>query len=116
MRFNGGQLTEPTELPNRDTFHILPTGIKCESSVRSLIGNGVSLDPTILLRDFETMNKNGIELNQKKLVISDRANLVTSFHDEVACKLGEASSDFKRVQGFDVTHAFKPIKLALRVT
>ena len=83
--------------------------------MRSLIGNGVSLDPAILLKDFDTMHKNGIDLNSKKLVISDRASLVTSYHDEVADKLGKVA-DLNRIHGFDMAHAFKPIKLGLRVT
>ena len=42
-RFNGGALTEPTELENGDTLSILPTGAKMDTSVRSLLGNGVMI-------------------------------------------------------------------------
>lgn len=60
-------------------MHILPNGIKHEARVKSLLGNGVVIDPESLLRDFEVLSKNGIGFAQR-LIISDRANLVTELH------------------------------------
>jgi adenylosuccinate synthase len=80
-------LTEPTELDNGDMLHILPTGSKIDAPIKSLLGNGVIIDPTVLLKDFEILAKHGICSNNKKLVISDRINLVTAFHNRLAGKL-----------------------------
>ena len=44
-RYNGGVLTEPTYLDNGDKLHMLPTGAKVDTPVKSLLGNGVSIDP-----------------------------------------------------------------------
>ena len=50
-RFNGGHLTDSTQLDNGDKFELLPHGIKYYQSnnVKSLLGNGVVIDPNILL-------------------------------------------------------------------
>ena len=92
--------------------------MKCETGVRSLIGNGVTIQPSALLEDFNVLDKNGIRLNKNKLVISDRANLVTHFHKEVAEKLSNARGDsrHKDILGQDVSNAFKPLKLAIRIS
>ena len=48
-RFNGGILSEPTEFDNGDLLHIMPNGSKHERGVKSIIGNGVVIDPSTLL-------------------------------------------------------------------
>ena len=50
-RYNGGKVTEPVEI-NDDKLHILPHGVQFETGVKSLIGNGVVIDPNVLLTDL----------------------------------------------------------------
>jgi adenylosuccinate synthase len=78
-RFNGGIMAEPTQLLKGDNLYILPNGIKHESKVKSLLGNGVVIDPEAMLNDFSRLSKNGIGF-KGRLIISNRANIVTSFH------------------------------------
>ena len=58
---------------------MLPAGIKQEAGVKNLLGNGVVIDPEALFSDFETLEKHNIDLKDR-LLISDRANLVTELH------------------------------------
>lgn len=95
-------LTEPTELDNGDVVNILPNGIKHASKVKSLLGNGVVLDPGALLEDFDTLSKNGIGF-RNRLFISDRANIVTALHKEIANKIRAVRDDQVWLTGEDVT-------------
>jgi adenylosuccinate synthase len=40
------------ELPNGDKLNLLPYGIQKEFKAKALIGNGVVIDPFLLLGDF----------------------------------------------------------------
>ena len=44
-RFNGGVMTDPVELDNGDQLSIMPHGIKFENKIKSVLGNGVVIDP-----------------------------------------------------------------------
>lgn len=78
-RYNGGVLTEPTELDNGDQLLILPNGIKHETKVKCLLGHGVVIDPKAMLADFAVLSRNGIGFRDK-IVISDRSHIVTAMH------------------------------------
>ena len=51
-RYNGGTVTEPVEINDEDYLNILPHGVQYETGVKSLIGNGVVIDPKVLLTDL----------------------------------------------------------------
>lgn len=85
-------MTEPTELDNGDLISILPNGIKQPTGVKSLLGNGVVLDPGALLGDFETLARHGIGF-RNRLYISDRANIVTAVHKAIANKIRSVRHD-----------------------
>jgi hypothetical protein len=68
-----------------------------------------------LLGDFKILSKNGIGFNGR-LIVSDRSNIVTGFHHLIANRLQEIRGDSVWLSGQDVTHSFKPIKMALRLS
>jgi adenylosuccinate synthase len=70
-RFNGGITSEPVGLPNGEDIRLLPFGIQNESNTKALVGNGVIIDPSVLLQDLDSLSNNGIEYGNK-LRISDR--------------------------------------------
>ena len=70
----------------------MPHGIKFENKIKSLLGNGVVIDPQALLNDFKTLSKNGIGFNGR-LIVSDRSNIVTAFHHLIAKRLQEIRGD-----------------------
>ena len=81
-------MTEKGYLDNDDELLVLPNGIKHDAKVKSVLGNGVVIDPKAMLSDFSTLSKNGIGF-KNRLMISDRCNLVTGVHREIAARLKE---------------------------
>ena len=83
-RFNGGTMTDATQLDNGEAFKMLPHGVKFYQTdqVKSLLGNGVVIDPHVLLSDMRLMRKNNIDINGS-MIISDRSSLVTALHQKI---------------------------------
>lgn len=77
VRYQGGNNAGHT-IKTRDRefkFHLLPSGV-----VRGkvgVIGNGVVIDPKVLIDEIENIRKSGIE---PKILISDRANVIMPYH------------------------------------
>ena len=80
VRFNGGSTSDPGKkfslsflvmLNNGDEINLLPYGIQKEFKTKCLIGNGVIIDPRVLLSDFKSLENNGIDYI-KKTIISSR--------------------------------------------
>src|SRR6185312_8003707 len=58
-------------------FHLIPSGIlnrKCTC----VIGNGVVVDPIVLLREISQLRERGIE--PAHLMVSERAHMVMRYH------------------------------------
>ncbi len=58
-------------------FHLIPSGILYPNTT-CVIGNGVVLDPQVLLQEIEQIQGRGISVD--RLVISDRAHLIMPWH------------------------------------
>jgi adenylosuccinate synthase len=58
-------------------FHLIPSGILYPSTT-CVIGNGVVLDPRVLLEEMQLVQSRGISTD--RLVISDRAHLIMPWH------------------------------------
>jgi adenylosuccinate synthase len=78
-RFQGGNNAGHTIVVGEEVykFHLLPSGIvRPDKTV--VIGNGVVIDPEVLLGELESIEKRGFKINN--LYISDRANVIMSYH------------------------------------
>ena len=84
-RYSGGNNAGHTVINDAGTFklHLVPSGI-CWPHVTNIIGNGVVVDPDVLLGEINELN-----LTPEKLVVSDRAHLIFPYHVELD-KLEEA--------------------------
>lgn len=84
IRATGGNNAGHTVVVNGRKFamHLLPSSI-IKDDVKSIIGPGVVIDPEILLREMETMQCEGIEINSKKFFISGRAHIIMPHHKEL---------------------------------
>jgi adenylosuccinate synthase len=60
-------------------FQLIPSGILYPECV-CVIGNGVVVDPRVLLREIEQLRERGIE--PSNLIVSERAHMVMSYHPE----------------------------------
>jgi len=58
-------------------FQLLPSGI-LYPDVTCVIGNGVVVDPRVLIKEIEQLRERGIEPDN--LVVSERAHMVMSYH------------------------------------
>jgi adenylosuccinate synthase len=79
VRFQGGNNAGHTIVIGDKTFklHLVPSGILREN-VTSVIGNGLVIDPEVLLKELEGLKELGVKTG--KLVISDRAHLIMPYH------------------------------------
>lgn len=61
-------------------FHLLPSGILNPKS-KAVVGNGVVINPKILIEEIKTLKDNGFQLDN--LYISDKAHLIMPYHLEM---------------------------------
>ncbi len=79
VRFSGGNNAgHQVEVDGKKfAFHLLPSGILYKN-VRAILGNGVVIDPKVLLEEIENLKNNGYEV--KNLYISEKAHVILPYH------------------------------------
>ena len=79
VRFSGGDNAGHTVVNPYGEFrlHLIPSGIFYPQVV-CIIGNGVVINPKVLIDEIGQLNQQGIDTS--KLFISDRANLIMPYH------------------------------------
>ena len=84
IRFQGGHNAGHTLVIEGVTYklRLLPSGIVRKNKI-SVIGNGVVIDPWALLEEIKEIQLKGIEISPKNLIISEAANLILPFHQEL---------------------------------
>ena len=75
-RYSGGNNAGHTVINDAGTFklHLVPSGI-CWPHTMNVIGNGVVVDPDVLLKEINENN-----LDPTRLAVSDRAHLIMPYH------------------------------------
>jgi len=81
VRFQGGNNAGHTlEVEGRQfIFHLIPSGILYEDK-KCLIGNGLVVDPAVLLEEMEGLKKAGITLGPDRLSLSEKAHIIMPYH------------------------------------
>ena len=81
VRFQGGHNAGHTLVVDNITYklNLLPSGIVRKNKI-SIIGNGVVIDPWVLLDEIKQMKNLGIKIDNKNLYISENATLVLPPH------------------------------------
>ncbi len=84
VRFQGGNNAGHTIVVNgkKHIFHLIPSGI-LHPEKRCCIGNGVVIDPAVLLEEFKKLKENGVELTPQRFLISERAHLIMPYHKAI---------------------------------
>ncbi len=117
VRFQGGNNAGHTIVrEGREyKFHLIPSGI-LYSEKTSVIGNGVVLDPRVLLGEIDGLKRAGIDVGN--LRISANAHLIMPYHvllDTAGeTKLGKLSIGTTR-RGIGPCYADKALRLGIRV-
>ena len=79
VRFSGGDNAGHTVVNPYGEFklHLIPSGIFYPHTI-CIIGNGVVINPPVLIDEIDQLNQRGIDTS--RLFISDRANLIMPYH------------------------------------
>jgi adenylosuccinate synthase len=117
VRFQGGNNAGHTIVRDGETFafHLIPSGI-LHSDKTCVIGNGVVVDPRVLLSEIDGLKRAGISVANLKL--SANAHLIMPYHvllDHASeTKLGKNSIGTTR-RGIGLAYADKALRLGIRV-
>ena len=84
VRFQGGHNAGHTLVIDGKTYklRLLPSGIVRKNKI-SIIGNGVVVDPWALIDEIEEIKKEGIDISEKNLFLSEAATLILPIHKEL---------------------------------
>ena len=81
VRFQGGNNAGHTLVVDgkKFIFHLIPSGILYENK-KCFIGNGVVLDPGVLLEEMEELAANGLAVSPDRLMISEHTHIIMPYH------------------------------------
>ena len=81
VRFQGGNNAGHTLVVDgkKFIFHLIPSGILYEDK-HCFIGNGVVIDPCVLLEEMDKLAAGGRHVTPARLTISERAHLIMPYH------------------------------------
>lgn len=118
VRYQGGCNAGHTVVIGDEEFilHLMPSGV-LHPGVVCVIGNGVVVDPVVLLEEIEALRKRGIEVGEN-LKISGRAHIVLPYHKRL-----DAASEKKRgekkigstLRGIAPCYADKMARMGIRI-
>ncbi|MFO7791779.1 MAG: adenylosuccinate synthase [Candidatus Saliniplasma sp.] len=117
VRFQGGNNAGHTIVLGDEKYqlHLTPSGILRDDK-KTVIGNGVVVDPKVLLEEIELLEKRGIDASN--LILSDRAHLIMPYHiamDELEEKLKGGFSAGTTKKGIGPCYSDKVARFGLRV-
>ena len=80
-RFNGGNNAGHTIKVGNETtiLHLIPSGILHKSKI-NIIGNGVVVDPKVLMQEIEGLKSKGVNITPDNLIVSDNAHVILEKH------------------------------------
>lgn len=98
VRFQGGNNAGHTLVVDgrKYIFHIIPSGILYENKM-CMIGNGVIIDPEVLLREMDQLREKQLEVTPNKLMISENSHLIMPYHSRLDQAKEAALSDAKKI-------------------
>jgi len=84
VRFQGGNNAGHTIVLKGEkfVFHLIPSGILYEGK-RCIIGNGVVLDPAVLIEEIDQIKKRGYFKDDSQLMISEETHLILPYHRRI---------------------------------
>jgi len=98
VRFQGGNNAGHTLVVEgkKFVFHIIPSGILYEDK-RCMIGNGVIIDPGVLLGEINELNEKGLPVTPERLMISENAHLIMPYHQSMDHAKEASLADGKKI-------------------
>ncbi|MFR9676352.1 adenylosuccinate synthase [Streptomyces sp. TR06-5] len=117
VRYQGGNNAGHTVVVGDQTYalHLLPSGI-LSPECTPVIGNGVVVDPAVLLSELSGLEERGVDTS--KLLLSGNAHLITPYH-ETLDKVTERFLGKRKIgttgRGIGPTYADKINRVGIRV-
>jgi adenylosuccinate synthase len=83
VRFQGGNNAGHTIVVNGEQFisHLVPSGILQKKTC--LLGNGMVVDPEVLVQELDTLEKKGLDVGSDTLKISEKAHIIMPYHKQI---------------------------------
>lgn len=83
VRFQGGNNAGHTMVVQGKEIisHLVPSGIIQKK--KCFIGNGVVVDPEVLIQEVDYLNENGIDTSPDMLKVSSRAHMIMPYHKRI---------------------------------
>ena len=116
-RFNGGNNAGHTVVVGDESYalHLLPSGI-ISPTATPVIGNGVVVDPEVLLEEIEGLESRGIDCS--RLLVSESAHVIAPYHRMID-KVTERFAGKKKIgttgRGIGPAYADKINRVGIRV-
>ncbi len=84
VRFQGGNNAGHTIVLKGEkfVFHLIPSGILYENK-QCVIGNGVVVDPAVLIEEINELKKRGYLKDDSQLMVSEEAHLILPYHRRI---------------------------------
>jgi adenylosuccinate synthase len=81
VRFQGGNNAGHTLVVDGEQTicHLIPSGI-LHKDKKCLIGNGVVVDPQVLLEEIRVLTEKGFSITSERLFLSEKAHLIMPYH------------------------------------
>ena len=82
-RYNGGNNAGHTVVVKNEVFkfHLIPSGIIHKNKL-NMMGNGMVIDPKVIVSEIENLEKRGYNISEKNLIISQNAHVIRDKHIE----------------------------------
>jgi adenylosuccinate synthase len=117
VRFSGGNNAGHTIVANgvKYALHLIPSGI-LHGGKTCIIGNGVVVDPAVLLKEMSSLNDKGVSTDN--LLVSDRAHVIMPYHkelDELQEKFRGSNSLGTTKRGIGPAYADKTERCGIRM-
>ena len=98
VRFQGGNNAGHTLVVDgkQYIFHIIPSGILYEDKI-CMIGNGVIIDPAVLLSEISSLAEKDLAVTPQRLMISENAHLIMEYHKQLDLAQESALSEGKKI-------------------
>ena len=117
VRYMGGNNAGHTVVVGDKTYklHLIPSGILYPGT-KCVIGNGVVIDPKVLIRELEYLKGEGIDTSNLK--ISERAHLIMPYHiaqDAMEEQLKGANKIGTTKSGIGPAYADKASRIGIRI-
>ena len=98
VRFQGGNNAGHTLVVEgkQFIFHLIPSGILYENK-KCMIGNGVVIDPEVLLAEMQELQESGLPVSPERLMISENAHLIMPYHKALDLNQEAALKSSKKI-------------------